>query len=176
MELIKGLIDENFDIATCSRVDDASVAGFGHAYGFIIKRLFRGRTIPVVPILLNTYYGPNVPSAARCHDLGIALQRVIEASASKLRVAVIASGGLSHFVVDEALDHQVLDAIGTGDHATLRSIPRGALNSGSSEILNWIVTAGAVQGLPLRWKEYYPLYRTPAGTGVGAGFAVWGNR
>jgi hypothetical protein len=78
--------------------------------------------------------------------------------------------------VDEALDHQVLDAIGTGDHATLRSIPRGALNSGSSEILNWIVTAGAVQGLPLRWKEYYPLYRTPAGTGVGAGFAVWGNR
>ncbi len=176
MELIKGLIDENFDIATCSRVDDASVAGFGHAYGFIIKRLFRGRTIPVVPILLNTYYGPNVPSAARCHDLGLALKRVIDASASKLRVAVIASGGLSHFVVDEVLDKQVLDAIGSGDHEALRSIPRGALNSGSSEILNWIVTAGAAQALPLRWKEYYPLYRTPAGTGVGAGFAVWGNR
>lgn len=176
LELIKGLIDENFDIATCSRVDDASVAGFGHAYGFIIKRLFRGRTIPVIPILLNTYYGPNVPSASRCHDLGLALARVIHASPSPLRVAVVASGGLSHFVVDEELDQKILDALATGDHAALRSIPRGALNSGSSEILNWVVTAGASQALPLRWKEYYPLHRTPAGTGVGAGFAVWGHR
>lgn len=176
LELIRGLMDENFDVATCARVNNADGAGFGHAYGFIIKRLFRGRAIPVVPVLLNTYYGPNVPSAARCHDFGLALNRIIEASPSKLRVAVIASGGLSHFVVDEELDHKVLDAIGSGDHAALRSIPRGALNSGSSEILNWIVTAGAAQALPLRWKEYYPLYRTPAGTGVGAGFAVWGNR
>lgn len=175
LELIKGLINENFDIATSSRVDDASVAGFGHAYGFIIKRLFRGRTIPVVPVLLNTYYAPNVPSAARCHDLGLALARVVQASAANLRVAVIASGGLSHFVVDEELDHQVLDALTSGNHESLRCIPRGALNSGSSEILNWIVAAGAAQSLPLRWKEYYPLYRTPAGTGVGAGFAVWSN-
>lgn len=173
LELIRGLVDAHFDVATCARVDDAKTAGFGHAYGFIVKRLFRGRSIPVVPILLNTYYGPNVPSAARCHDLGLALRRVIEASPSALRVAVVASGGLSHFVVDEQLDHQVLDALTSGDAAGLRSIPRGALNSGSSEILNWIVTAGAASGLPLRWKDYQPLYRTPAGTGVGAAFAVW---
>ncbi len=70
---------------------------------------------------------------------------------------------------------QVLDALTSGNHEGLRSITRGALNSGSSEILNWIVTAGAVHALPLRWKEYFPLYRTPAGTGVGAAFAVWGN-
>lgn len=175
LELIKGLIDENFDIATASRVDDPKVAGFGHAYGFIVKRLFRGRSIPVVPILLNTYYGPNVPSASRCHDLGLALCRVVEASPNPLRVAIIASGGLSHFVVDEELDHRILDALGSGDHTALRCIPRGALNSGSSEILNWIVTAGAAQALPLRWKEYQPLFRTPAGTGVGAAFAVWGK-
>lgn len=173
LELIRGLIDENFDIATASRVDDPKTAGFGHAYGFIIKRLFRGREIPVVPVLLNTYYEPNVPSAARCHDLGQALGRVIAASRSDLRVAVIASGGLSHFVVDEVLDQQVLHALTSGDPAGLRNIPRGALNAGSSEILNWIVMAGAVAALPLKWKEYQPLYRTPAGTGVGAAFAVW---
>lgn len=173
LELIEGLMDENFDIATAARVDDAKTAGFGHAYGFIVKRLFRGREIPVVPVLLNTYYGPNVPSAARCHDLGLALARVIAKSPSALRVAVVASGGLSHFVVDEQLDLKVLDAFETGDHAALRTIPRGALNSGSSEILNWIVMAGAVATLPLDWKDYQPLYRTPAGTGVGAAFAVW---
>lgn len=174
LELIHGLIDAEFDIAALAGVEDPHKAGFGHAFGFIVKRLFRGRSIPVVPLMVNTYYGPNVPSAARCHDLGRALRRVIEESARDLRVAVVASGGLSHFVVDEALDRSILKAIEDGDHAVLRSLPRGALNSGSSEILNWVVTAGAMSGTPMRSCDYYPLYRTPAGTGVGAGFVVWG--
>lgn len=174
LELIQGLIDAEFDIAALADVEDPHKAGFGHAFGFIVKRLFRGRRIPVVPVLINTYYGPNVPSSARCHDLGRALRRVIEASGRDLRVAVVASGGLSHFVVDEALDRGILKAIEEDDHRALRSIPRGALNSGSSEILNWVVTAGAMSGTPLRSCDYYPLYRTPAGTGVGAGFVVWG--
>lgn len=174
LELIRGLIDAEFDVASCARVDDPKTAGFGHAYGFIVKRLFQGRAIPVVPVLLNTYYGPNVPSPARCWKLGAALRQVIEASPANLRVAVVASGGLSHFVVDEVLDRGVLDAMAQGDAEALAAIPRGALNSGSSEILNWIVAAGAAGGLPLRWHDYQPLYRTPAGTGVGAAFAVWG--
>ena len=32
--------------------------GYGHAYGFVIRRLFGGRSIPVVPVLLNTFYPP----------------------------------------------------------------------------------------------------------------------
>jgi Catalytic LigB subunit of aromatic ring-opening dioxygenase len=173
MQLIQGLMDESFDVATCDRVEEPEKAAFGHAYGFIVKRLFKGRTIPVVPVLLNTYYPPNVPTAARCHDLGQALARIIEASPSQLRVAFVASGGLSHFVVDEELDHRVLDALQCGDHGPIRSIARGALNSGSSEILNWIVAAGVSMNMPLKWKEYFPLFRTPAGTGVGAAFAAW---
>ncbi|CAM5462423.1 DODA-type extradiol aromatic ring-opening family dioxygenase [Eoetvoesiella caeni] len=172
-ELIKGLMQESFDVASSGRVDDPKAAGFGHAYGFIIKRLFRGREIPVVPVLLNTYYEPNVPTSARCYDLGRAIQRVVEASPTDLRIAIIASGGLSHFIVDEALDQQIIGAISSSDAEVLRSIPREALNAGSSEILNWIVAAGAMATTPLRWVDYYPLYRTPAGTCVGAGFAVW---
>ncbi len=173
LELIRGLIDEEFDVASSAAVDDPKVAGFGHAFGFIVKRLFRGRAIPVVPVLLNTYYGPNVPSARRCFDLGEAIRRVVERSPREARVAVIGSGGLSHFVVDETLDRGVLRAIETGDAAALRAIPRAALNSGSSEILNWVVTAGAMSATPMAWMDYQPLYRTPAGTGVGAGFVVW---
>lgn len=173
LQLIRGLVDEGFDIGACASVEDAGKAAFGHAYGFIVKRLFRGRAIPVVPVLLNTYYGPNVPSAARCHDLGQALRAVIERVPGAQRVAVVASGGLSHFVIDEELDRGVLGALSSGDHTLLRTIPRGALNSGSSEILNWVATAGAVAHLPLAWSEYQPLYRTPAGTGTAAGFAVW---
>ena len=175
LELVQGLVDKGVDIATVASVEDPKKAAFGHAFGFIVKRLFRGRAIPVVPILLNTYFPPNVPTAARCHDIGRAVAEVVRASSSPLRLAVVASGGLSHFVVDEALDRRVLAAFASGDPAALRNIPRAALNSGSSEILNWVMAAGALQALPLRWQTYEPLYRTPAGTGVGAAFCEWGK-
>jgi Catalytic LigB subunit of aromatic ring-opening dioxygenase len=173
IELIQGLMDEGIDVATLADVKDPKTSGFGHAYGFIIKRLLRGRRIPVVPVLLNTYYPPNVPSAARVHDMGLALAHAIARSPQDLRIAVVASGGLSHFVVDEGLDRKVLAAFLEKDASALRAIPRSALQSGSSEILNWIMTAAVVDALPLSWREYQPLYRTAAGTGVGAAFAIW---
>jgi hypothetical protein len=170
--VIDGLVDRGVDVSTCARVPEGSKAAFGHAFGFIVKRLFHGRPIPIVPVLLNTYYPPNVPSAARCHDIGRAIRLAIEAYPADLRIAVIASGGLSHFVVDEALDQKVLAGLASHGEA-LRDLPRSALNSGSSEILNWVLTAGAVEHLPLAWTEYQPIYRTPAGTGVGVAAAVW---
>lgn len=172
-ELIVGLVDRHIDVGAASRVEDPRRAGFGHAFGFVIRRLFGSRAIPVVPLLLNTYYPPNVPTAARSHDIGKALRAVIDASPSQHRIAVIASGGLSHFVVDEALDRRVIEGFEPGKEDLLRTLQRGALNSGSSEILNWVLLAGALRGMKLRWLEYQPIYRTPAGTGVGAAFAAW---
>ncbi len=173
LDLIKGLMARNVDVGAAAKVDDPRVAGFGHAYGFVVKRLFGGRAIPIVPVMLNTYFPPNVPTPARCHDIGRALRAAIEASPMALRVAVVASGGLSHFVVDEALDRQVIDALLAADAQALRGLPAGALNAGSSEIRNWIAVAGAIEGLQNRWLEYQPLYRTPAGTGIGVAFSVW---
>lgn len=173
LRLVEGLVDEGVDVASVAEVGDDPRWGMGHAFGFVAKRLFRGRAIPMVPLMLNTYYPPNVPSAARCHDIGLALSRVLKADSSDLRVAIIASGGLSHFVVDEELDRRVMRALVDKDDAVLRAIPRPALNSGSSEILNWVLTGGALQGLQATWSDYLPLYRTPAGTGVGAGFIIW---
>src|SRR3546814_1939749 len=54
----------------CKDVPDPDVAGFGHAFGFPIKRLFGRRAIPVVPLMLNTYFPPNVLSSRRCFDIG----------------------------------------------------------------------------------------------------------
>jgi hypothetical protein len=173
LDLVRGLIERDIDIGVSAQVDDPAKAGFGHAYGFLIERLFKGRTIPVVPVLLNTYYPPNQLTARRCHDIGRAMRAAIEASALPLKVAVAASGGLSHFIVDDVLDRRVLDALRVHDVATLRSVPQGALNSGSSEIRNWIMVAGMVEGLRNTWSEYFPARRTPAGTGTGIGFASW---
>jgi hypothetical protein len=173
LEIITGLIDEDVDIGAAAKVDDPHKAGFGHAYGFIIERLFKSKPIPVVPILLNTYYPPNAPTARRSYDIGRKIARIIEQSKSDLRVAVAASGGLSHFVVDENLDRKILHAIEKKDAETLRSLSRDELNSGSSEILNWVMVAGMSEKLNNDWSEYYPGRRTPAGTGTGMAFATW---
>ncbi|MDB5409617.1 MAG: extradiol ring-cleavage dioxygenase [Rhodospirillales bacterium] len=171
--LIRSLVADAIDIAAVATIEDPLKAGIGHAYGFVVNRLFGGRSIPIVPVLINTFHGPNVPTPARCYDFGVALRKAIEASPENLRVAVVASGGLSHFVVDEALDRRVLAAMCSGDRDSLRGLPVEALNSGSSEIRNWIAVAGAIAGMTNRWTEYQPLYRTPAGTGIGVGFGVW---
>jgi hypothetical protein len=172
-ELIVGLTDRHIEVAACARVDNSPLSGFGHAFGFVIRRLFNGHAIPVIPVLLNTYYPPNVPTAARCHDIGKVLRKIIDLNRSDTRVAIIASGGLSHFVVDEELDRRVLEGLKPGSQELLRSIPRHALNSGSSEILNWVLMAGALGDLRQQWLEYQPIYRTPAGTGVGVAFGSW---
>jgi hypothetical protein len=174
-DLIAALMKSHIDVACSDRVVDPHAAGFGHAFGFVVRRLFGERVIPMIPIALNTYYPPNVPPPERVHDIGRALRKAIETHPSDLRVAVIASGGLSHFVVDEELDRRVIDGFAANKAHLLRELPEGALHSGSSEILNWVMAAGAVDHLPLKWIDYEPLYRTPAGTGVGAAFGVWAN-
>jgi Catalytic LigB subunit of aromatic ring-opening dioxygenase len=172
-ELIERFIDHDIDIGAAAQVQDPYKSGFGHGVGFVETRIFRDKKIPVIPLLLNTYYPPNAPRAARCHDIGRVLRKCIEASKEKLRVAVMASGGLSHFIVDEELDRRVLEGFRQGKADLLRTLPAQALNSGSSEIRNWIAVAGVVEGMESRWLEYQPLYRTPAGTGIGVAFGIW---
>jgi hypothetical protein len=145
----------------------------GHAFTFPRYRLGLPATTPIVPVFVNTYYPPNVPSAARCHALGRELRQAVESWESDARVAVIASGGLTHFVIDETLDRGVLDAIAARDADALSAIPRDRLRSGNSEILNWVTAAGALEGLTATIVDYVPGYRTPAGTGTGMAFAHW---
>src|SRR3954451_3678019 len=172
LQLIEGLMDRDVDVSSVAGVSDPGKAGFGHAYGFIAKRLLR-RAIPMVPVLLNTYFPPNVVSAGRAYDIGRKIRDVIEAMPQDLRVAVVASGGLTHFVIDAEFDRHLLDALRRKDVAALRAIPRERLQSGTSETLNWIMTAGAVDHMDFQWAEYQPLYRTAAGTGTGAAFCAW---
>src|SRR5690606_31492453 len=110
----------------------------GHAWIFVKRRLMQeSAPIPMVPVMINTYFPPNQPSAKRCYQLGRVVREAIESWDSDCRVAVIASGGLSHCVVDERLDRSLLDAMVANDASALESVPAVDLQSGSSEILNW---------------------------------------
>ncbi|PKB80934.1 MAG: hypothetical protein BZY88_07465 [SAR202 cluster bacterium Io17-Chloro-G9] len=55
----------------------------------------------------------------------------------------------------------------------LSSLPRHRLNSENSEILNWVTAAGALEHLDMEVVDSVPVYRSPAGTGGGLGFARW---
>src|SRR5262249_9814676 len=71
------------------------------------------------------------------------------------------------------LDQQLITAMQNTDAVTLTSIPKERLNSGNSEIRNWITTAGAVEHLKMQLIDYVPCDRSPAGTGSPMGFPQW---
>ena len=74
-DLIGHLIGTGVDIAAISKVNDPETHGFGHAYGFVVKRLMANLTAPIVPLMLNTYYPPNQPTPARCYAIGMRCAR-----------------------------------------------------------------------------------------------------
>jgi 3-O-methylgallate 3,4-dioxygenase len=171
LKIIETMIGAGFDIGASSGLTEGT--GENHAIGFVRQRIMPDKNVPVVPILINTFYPPNQPLPGRCYQFGRVLRDAIESWEEPKRVAVIASGGLSHFTVDEELDRGVLDMLRRKDVDGLISLPLAKLNSGTSEIRNWIAVAGAVEALELRWSDYIPGYRTVAGTGTGIAFAVW---
>ncbi|MEK9644116.1 MAG: protocatechuate 3,4-dioxygenase [Alphaproteobacteria bacterium] len=172
LHLAAGLTARGFDITA---VNALPVDRFeGHAYSFVHRRLMdRADPVPIVPIFLNTYYPPNQPTPERCHELGRALRDLIAGFGGDARIGLFASGGLSHFLVNEPLDEQIVAALKAGDLETLSSLPLPLLEGGASEIRNWIAVAAASTDLSLDWIEYVPAYRSKAMTGVGLGFAGW---
>jgi hypothetical protein len=177
VHIVKSLIEEGFDPAHCRRLPAGRRGQYaiGHAFSYVYQRLMTHDAIPNVPVFLNTYFPPNQPSLGRCHDLGKALRRAIAAWDGDKRVAVIASGGLSHVVIEENIDEQIIAGLQEKDRGKLTSMPVEWFNSGTSEIRNWIVVAGAMEesDLQVEMVDYVPCYRSEAGTGCAMGFARW---
>lgn len=169
--LIRQLCDRDFDIAAMDGLEPGQYEG--HAFSFIHRRYLQELDLPVVPVIVNTFDPPNQPTPRRCIQLGAALRELIASYPQDLRVGVLASGGLSHFVVDEALDNGIIGALREKDTAWLAGIDPKLLQAGSSEIRNWIIVAEAVHALDLEWVRYVPGYRSPALTGTGLCFAAW---
>lgn len=170
--MIDHLVGGGFEVSASERAPRGE--GEGHAFAFVHQRLLRaGTAVPIIPVFLNTYYPPNQPTPRRCYLLGRALRNAIESFPDPLCVGVLGSGGLSHFTIDADLDHEILRALKQNDAEALINLPVNKLNSGNSEIRNWIALAGAAAHLPFAWSEYVPAYRSPAGTGTGLAFAAW---
>lgn len=168
--LIRRLVDEGFDVS-CTKELKADV-GLGHAFTFIFRRLIP-EGIPMVPFMINDFYPPNTPTSRRCYALGQALRRAVESWEADKRVAIVASGGLSHVIIDEELDRATLDAALEKDPDRLCALPEERMTLGTSENRNWIALAGAMEPMEMLLAQYIPCYRSPAGTGCAMGFAYW---
>ena len=169
--LVRALTDAEFDIARCNKLRPE--IGVGHAFSFLYRRILPGGRLPMVPVMVNTYYPPNQPTPKRCYAFGQAVRKAIEAWDSSKRVAIMASGGLSHVVIDEEIDAMTIDGLKNKKPELLFRLPRERLRGGTSEILNWVALAGAMENRELKYLEYVTTYRSPAATGCGMGFAYW---
>jgi hypothetical protein len=175
--LIGCLIEDQFDVAHSARLPGGRDGNhsIGHAFGYVYRRLMHDEVIPHVPVFLNTYFPPNQPTMRRCYQLGRALRRAVDSWDSTLTVGLIASGGLSHTVIEEDLDQQVITALREKDERIITALPMDRFMSGTSEIRNWAVVAGAMDESDMKMTliDYVPCYRSEAGTGCGMGFAEW---
>ena len=157
------------DIACSNQLREG--AGIGHAFGFIYNRILPSGRVPMLPIMVNSFFPPNQPTPRRCYALGRALREAIEAWDTDRRVAVIASGGLSHTIIDEELDWLLIDSMREKNVDALCSLPVDKLVRGTSEIRNWVVVAGAMEEMGSRASvlDYIPVHH-----GVtGLGWAYW---
>ena len=170
LHVIDHLLNAGFDVATSDKLPKDRAEG--HAIQFAHRRIL-GPDLAIVPILVNTYNPPSQPRVARCYNLGVAVGEAIRSLPGDARVGVLASGGVSHFVVLEAFDRALLAAFERHDTEHFLSIPEPVFQSGTSEIKNWIAAAGACRQLRFETVDYVPGYRSLAGTGTGMALGIW---
>ena len=137
--------------------------------------------IPLVPISMNCTVPP-IPLPTRSYEVGVVLREMLKAYPDDLRVAILATGGLSHepggpryFWVDEAFDQWFLELLRRGDHAallrecTLEKMEEAG-SGGTAELLAWIVALAFTRG-PAEVLAYMPAVAWRSGTGM----VVWND-
>ncbi|MDB5571190.1 MAG: Protocatechuate 4,5-dioxygenase beta chain [Hyphomicrobiales bacterium] len=156
--------------------------GFEPSYSHEMK-LDHGSMVPLsfipgmdartlVPIMFNTLATPR-PTAARCLALGQALRPVLDAAPE--RIAVVATGGLSHDPgeinhgrIDTDFDRTFLDRMSAGrldELAAYTDAQLLAAGAGTLELLAWICLAGIMGERKARTVAYEAVI--PWATGVG---------
>ena len=141
--LNKLVVDHNFDMAYS---EDAEL---GHAFSIPFEYVIGKRNIPVVPFFTNVYVPP-LPTLRRCEALGKAIAQIIKGR--KERVAIIASGGMSHFPgttkylnPEFDFDRWLVSQFEAGNGDALLNMTGTQLDEvGNTEMLSWAVMFGAI--------------------------------
>jgi aromatic ring-opening dioxygenase catalytic subunit (LigB family) len=118
---------------------------------------------PLVPILVNAVQPP-LPTMHRCIDFGGAVGQAIRSYTGASRVAVLATGGLSHDVgtprmgqLNQEFDMEFLRLLAAGDPHALAGFSRDHVDTagnGAEEVRNWLVAHGIAGCAPFELYFY----------------------
>ncbi|HUK33745.1 MAG TPA: hypothetical protein VLV86_07535 [Vicinamibacterales bacterium] len=155
--LNKLVTDYNFDI---SYSEDAEL---GHAFSIPFEYVIGKRQIPVIPFFTNVYVPP-LPTPKRCEALGKALAQIVRGR--KERVAIIASGGMSHFPgttkylhPEFDFDRWLVSQFEAGNTSALLNMTPEQLDEvGNTELLSWAVMFGAIGAHNGELIDYIPTW------------------
>jgi 2,3-dihydroxyphenylpropionate 1,2-dioxygenase len=155
--LNKLVVDHNFDVAYS---EDAEL---GHAFAVPFEHVIGKRDIPVIPFFANVYVPP-LPTPKRCAALGAAIAAIVEGR--KERVALIASGGMSHFPGTSKylspefdFDRWLLAQFEAGNPNALLDMTGTQLDEvGNTEMLTWAMMFGAIGSRPGKLVDYIPTW------------------
>ncbi len=165
--IINDLVAKDFDIVTCQEmlVD--------HACTLPLKLFWPDHEVApvqIVPININTVQFP-LPSAKRCYALGKAVGEAIASWDSNKKVAVLASGGLSHQLdgeragfINKEFDLQFMDSlVNNPEWATQFSSLDLVEKTGTQgvELLMWLAMRAALTVAGPRVKEVHRNYHIP---------------
>lgn len=134
--------------------------------------------IPFVPIHMNCIIPPQ-PTNEHCVRVGQTLRRIIEEHRpAEERVALLATGGLSHdpggkryFDVDDDFDRWFLDLMAAGDpDKIVREVTMDRMlaagDGGTAELLSWMTAMGAVGSRKAEILTYEPIKAWRCGMGA----------
>lgn len=132
--------------------------------------------IPIVPLQVGVLQFP-VPSAARCYKLGQSLRNAIESYPEDIKVALVATGGLSHQIQGERCgfnnpiwDEELMDLYEKDPVALTRMTHADHARLGgmeSSEFVMWLVARGALSACVKRvHRSYYLPSMTAIATAI----------
>jgi 2,3-dihydroxyphenylpropionate 1,2-dioxygenase len=149
--------DKNFDMAYS---EDAEL---GHAFAVPFDLVIGKRDIPVIPFFTNVYVPP-LPTPQRCAAFGKALAEIVKRR--KERVAIIASGGMSHFPgttkylhPEFDFDRWMVSQFEAGNPDALLNMTNLQLDEvGNTEMLNWAIMFGAIGKQRGELIDYIPTW------------------
>jgi len=155
--LDKLVVERDFDVAYS---EDAEL---GHAFSIPFEYVLGTRDIPVIPIFTNVYVPP-LPTPRRCEALGKAIASII--AGRKERVALVASGGMSHFPgttkylhPEFDFDRWLVSQWEAGNPDALLNMTGTQLDEvGNTELLNWAILFGAIGKQAGELIEYIPTW------------------
>lgn len=132
--------------------------------------------LPIVPILFNCVQPP-MPTMRRCYQFGKFLGEAIRRYQGVKRVAILATGGISHDIatprmgmVNRDFDETLLQLLEAGDpDAVIRYATDfvHTAGNGAEEIRMWMAAMGAAGGLPFKRAYYRAVNDWYTGIGIG---------